>query len=121
MNVREAILRTAELFEREPSLFAYSSIYVPECDTPGCAIGRIECFYGIASGNVINNGVLGVDSDEFYDRMDELSNTGRWRSDAKECASALRAYADRYHPEDKPALGSWSALKDIWQPSSSNA
>jgi hypothetical protein len=41
-----------------------------------------------------------VDADTVYARLRELRP--RWRWIAADCAAALRLYADKYHPAEKP-------------------
>lgn len=108
MNIRNAILSAANHIEQNPHLFDFMSVRVPEnpCGTPGCAIGWIGHFAEVG-GWVAHNvaPAMGLkaaagDSDaahEFYRRMDALGKDG-WRKDAEVCASALRLYADHYHP-----------------------
>lgn len=108
MNIREAILRAADMIELHPKQFDFMSIYVPSCGTPGCAIGWIGCFMGIRDTNR-SDGKTNVgyvcaeaglpDSMEFYNRMDLIAPRG-WRRKAVLCAQGLRAYADKYHPAD---------------------
>lgn len=104
MNVRQAILATAALFERDPSAFDFNKIRVPDCNTPGCAIGWICAFSGVAHSEYIGVGreILGVSEEDFYHRMNEFQpHTSTWCLQADWCAEVLRLYADRYHPAPK--------------------
>lgn len=109
MEIRDAILLTADLIETTPSEFDFFSIEIPEgpgCGTPGCAVGWICCFQGIHEDSEFDRGV-GGDACSFYQRMAEIDghdweasgNWGPWTKDAAHCARNLRIYADRHHPE----------------------
>jgi hypothetical protein len=98
MNAYEATLATAELFEREPKMFDFSRVVVPDCGAPGCAIGYIEHFMG-CEGVIDGERTLGVSRTEFYDRMGELVTRG-WIDSASLCATGLRLYAEKYLRED---------------------
>jgi hypothetical protein len=97
MNAYEATLATAELFEREPKLFRFSETSVPDCGTPGCALGYIGYFMG-QTGCISGESTIGVDSGVFYDRMRPLAPN--WIIDASRCAKGLRLYAEKYLRED---------------------
>ena len=98
MNAYEATLSTAKLFEQRPEMFDFSRLYVPLCDTPGCAIGYIERFMGF-EGVIDGNRSLGTTRTEFYERMSELV-TRKWINNASICAVGLRLYAEKYLRED---------------------
>ena len=98
MNAYEATLATAKLFEREPKMFDFSRVVVPDCGTPGCAIGYIERFMGF-EGVIDGNRSLGTTRTEFYDRMGELVTRG-WIDSASLCATGLRLHAEKYLRED---------------------
>jgi hypothetical protein len=98
MNAYEATLATAKLFEQRPKMFDFSRVYVPLCDTPGCAIGYIEHFMGF-EGVIDGNRSLGTTRTEFYKRMSELV-TSKWKDSASICAAGLRLYAEKYLRED---------------------
>jgi len=107
MNIREAILEAADSIEQYPELFYFGSIANPDfdCGTPGCALGWIAFHCGITKGIAIDRfsevtTLLGFgpdNDDQFYDRMTDIHCN--WRNDAPDCASALRKYADKYHPK----------------------
>ena len=131
MNTRNAILKAADYIEANPSLFLWSETYIPnDCGTPGCALGWIG-FFANAANNMSNYWAasykdsprctisavtaggypseMGIDQEVFYDRMDDLSKIMHegafvgWHHSAKECATLLRLYADKYHPDEMSA------------------
>ena len=117
---REAILKAADHIEAHPELFKFSETEIPHvCGTPGCALGWIGYFGlrlkdGYNSFNDAAQNFLSLPAEKqaraineyresacayaFYNRMEEFSNY--WMHSAKECAYALRLYADKYHPID---------------------
>lgn len=113
MSYRDDILWAADMIERHPEAYSWSSVDVPnheapECGSPGCALGWIaahqegrevgEPFTLVRRGYVRESASpVGVHSLEFYGRMGAIEP--RWKVDAKACAAALRRYADHYHPE----------------------
>lgn len=111
VSIREAILRAADHIEANPGEFRFSSIRVPSgigCGTPGCAIGWTAFFGGFDQTPIGFRkcvvALVGVDDGgEFYDRMTRISGEwSAWTRDANGCASALRLYADKYHPAPAP-------------------
>lgn len=114
MNIRQAILKSADHIEQRPTEFDYDSVDIPEspgCGTPACAIGWIAHFLEVPSfPHPTFDGIVECDACEFYTRMDEMSGggrpededapyiKGRWREDAAVCADTLRRYAEKYHP-----------------------
>lgn len=101
MNIREAILMAADTLERRPDLWRWSNCYVPDCGTPGCAMGWIGHFAGCEvrlSVVAVAKKKLGLPHDGyFYDRMNDLVGQP-WSSDLALCVKGLRLYADKYHP-----------------------
>jgi hypothetical protein len=97
MNAYEATLATAKLFEQRPELFNFSETNIPDCGTPGCALGYIGYFMG-QPGCISGESTIGVDSSVFYDRMRPLAPN--WIIDASLCAKGLRLYAEKYLRED---------------------
>ena len=97
MNAYEATLATAKLFEQRPELFSFSQTFIPDCGTPGCAIGYIGYFMG-HTGIISGERTIGVDSGEFYDRMRPLAPN--WIFSGVLCAEGLRLYAEKYLRED---------------------
>lgn len=119
MELRQAILMAADLFDRMPGLFNFDRVSVPSCGSPGCAIGWIEHFLGVPSWQPIGSRMHGY---QFYERISNLTNSnikytpggtvknwGEWTKDAAMCARGLRLYADKYHPETVK-LPDWNAL-----------
>jgi hypothetical protein len=112
-EIRSAILRAAGHIELRPDLFNFGRCFIPDCGSPGCAIGHVGTFLGMANTGVSKASMILVGWDdayqgrhycdrEFYDRMDAISDSGwRWKADL--CATTLRAYADKYFPAEKRA------------------
>lgn len=114
MNVRQAIFMAADRIENNPGDFLFEATKVPhQCGSPGCALGWIGHYLGIAAGNSFHApcNAMGIariapmldGSGEFtfYRRMDELLGSTYWANDSSACARALRLYADKYHPAAK--------------------
>lgn len=102
MNIRDAILKAADSIERNPSVFDFYKTHIPECGSPGCAVGLVACHAGVSSHSDVHricDSLLGVPWYTFYNRLSELSPG--WQSDAHGCIAALRLYADKYHPAEK--------------------
>lgn len=101
--MREAILKAADQIAATPHLFDFHTVERPDlsCGTPGCALGWIGFFAGIKPEPTIvtaTSEALGIDSMEFYERMDSCCDSEDWLDDPALCAAGLRAYADKYHP-----------------------
>ncbi len=100
------IMKAADSIEEFPELFRYSTDFIPDpgCGTPGCAIGWIAAhkpgYTGNSIGGWTGEGVLGMPSGEFYERMTELGGYG-WRSFSGKCAETLRLYAEKYHADER--------------------
>jgi hypothetical protein len=119
-NIYDAIMKAADHIERNPELFQFHRIYVPECGTPACALGWIGFFVGskdatrIATDGLTNVGYVAEtalkihDAGVFYAFMQE--NAGlRWQRNAAECAAGMRLFAKRYRdasPDWKTIAGS---------------
>ena len=104
LSMHAALCAAADHIERDPSDYCFDKIDIPKCGTPGCALGWIHTFSGIAGigprMTTVDAGPLfGIEDEEFYHRLDHLVESAKWRDDAKLCATALRMYADQYHPE----------------------
>lgn len=123
MNIREAILKAADHIERTPKDFEFMEERKPSCGSPGCALGWIGCFLSVESDgskygypNLVAI-AMGIRSGErrpegmFYERMNALSPPG-WKWDEQICATALREYADKYHPA--PKLGIPASVRAIF-------
>lgn len=117
MEIRQAILKAADHIEATPNDFDFSASGIPHaCGTPGCALGWIGHFLGLADKNAWHvsytkaSGALGVGHYEFYTRMTEVEGggpnweVGQWPLNAPACARTLRLYADKYHPAESRAL-----------------
>ncbi len=110
-----AIMRTAGLLEDHPALWDFMNSDIPECGTPGCALGLIAAECG-ERGNV---GVfcmhrMGVQMGEFLERMSEISRSefpneccwnGVGDKSARLAAACLRLYAEKYHAKPKVKTG----------------
>lgn len=101
-DIRTAILKAADWIEKNPEQFAFTAIRVPECGTPGCALGWISHFYGVKARSYdYGRDVfepLGISYDtDFYRRVDSLVASG-WTRNPSLCAQGMRLYADKYHP-----------------------
>lgn len=125
MNIREAILKAADVIDQRPEEFNFGNMVPdPACGSPGCALGWIafladEARFAKPRGKSayrewISSELfawMGVDEGEFYDRMDEFDD--RWINSAKQCAAAMRLYADKYHPA--PSLGIPESVRAIFE------
>jgi hypothetical protein len=127
MSIRAAILQAADHIENQPTRFRFLVNHVPSVeDACGCALGWIGYFsnkyptntfgyshlWGVTVENVARD-FLGIETPEhralfsaveFYERMNVLcgAEDDQWTASPKLCAKALRAYADKYHPEGIP-------------------
>ena len=110
MNTRDAILKAADHIERHPDQFDFTSIDLPQCGSPACALGWIAFFLGggkayrqqrrahigYCSLGCNVETWLGIDALRFYRRLFEIQPG--WSRDARLCSAALRRYVRRYHP-----------------------
>lgn len=128
-SIYQAIMKTADVFERNPRLFNFYVLSVPECGAPGCAIGYIAHHLGRREDeppfDVNFESVLPVDTSTFYRRMTTLTrgtetelSWGEWTHSAALCVTGLRAYAAKYHAEPvaDPAFTRFKALLSQDQP-----
>lgn len=119
-EIRAAIYRAADRIERNPKLWSFAKTSIPDCGTPGCALGWI----GVELGFEQRAGIFGVGvalypelaniyttpgnaMSKFYDAMSDID--WKWTSDAGVAAKTMRAYADKYFPAEvaaEPALDS---------------
>lgn len=128
MNLRDAFLKTAALFERHPQAYDFTMINVPsgypgpECGSVGCVLGWVghflNCFGRYATYSRVAAGI-GLEPEPyfdragfptecvssgafaeytFYNRMNALAGDNRWMVHPSEAARVLRLYADAYHP-----------------------
>jgi hypothetical protein len=104
MNTHEAIVAAANLIEDNPRKFKFDRTTVPQSERQrGCAIGWIAYFagcrkhwlWGRYETDDIVERVLGVREGTFFRRLDKLHEF--WCLEAPNCATALRAYAKKYH------------------------
>ena len=111
-DIRQAILKAANHIEANPGLFDFQSLEVPGCGTPGCIVGWVGHFMGVEHGtNCWGDdcvGIMGVESNAFFDRMLELQEQDEteepFTSDVGVAARFMRLYADKYHPESYPEV-----------------
>lgn len=106
MNTYEATLAAADLIELQPLNYEFWNNEVPvHCNSCGCALGWIGFFLGVeprtSSQHEVASRRLGIRPSEFYRTLDELTGSDRdsvrnWRESPRECAKALRLYAQKY-------------------------
>jgi hypothetical protein len=118
MNVYEAILKAADHIETNPKLFNYSENRIPDCGTPGCALGWIGHFLGLKGDyeTVLQQMGLHHLTEFSADRMDVVGGVmSFWRHNAQACAKTLRLYAQEYHAPTKVASPpDWNAMAAKW-------
>lgn len=118
MDIRTAILKTADHVEHNPGEFNFWSLSIPQrpgCGTPGCALGWIATFMGRRDrkdGRLerTSRDFLRIAATTFYDRMDTLCGDDAWRRSASLCAATLRKYADKYYPAAPIQYPNWNAI-----------
>jgi len=99
-DIRTAILQAADHIERYPDAWNFHKLRVPDCGSPGCALGWIGYFLGMEPQTKIYKvlQILGLESDfQFYRRLND-SVERQWRNKPALAVKALRLYADKYHP-----------------------
>lgn len=108
-TLRQAILLTADHIEQHPALYNYQIIKVPDCGTPGCLVAWIGHFLGVVSGtNCWTTGachsIMGVSRDTFTTRIKDIRRgitlCHSYTNHVPTAVTALRKYADLYHPEE---------------------
>lgn len=105
MNERELLLKVADHIERHPGSYSFKKIWMPTKINPtGCLIGWMAHFAGHWSwfGRVMTDTnksmkLIGVDSRTFFNRLYEFNMS--WSAFSHDAVSALRQYADKYHPD----------------------
>jgi hypothetical protein len=127
-EIRGAILSTAKLFEEKPDLWNWSNTQVPDCGTPGCALGYIGTALEIPAGKAVvwveevlgYKDIFSVQS-KFYADMNDASRDYGWNLSASGASKALRAYADKYFPEvarpiipESHQIVKWESV--VWRP-----
>lgn len=114
MNVYSAIMKAADHVEREPSLYEFRNVRVPDCGSPGCMLGWIGYFLGIRPGTLIQSycspqvatpaKLLGLKSQtDFYQRLNDFGLDGSYVRDHKFAARVMRLYAEKYHSGESSA------------------
>src|SRR4051812_42272082 len=93
-QIRAAILRAADTFDRDHALFATLGCRVPNDGDPGCAIAYTMKYLGAEVGTDVLDGcdALGTWA-SFHSRMSYFSPV--WNVGDR-IAPLLRAYADKY-------------------------
>lgn len=138
MNIYDAIMKAADQIEKNPELWDFNTLAIPECGTPGCALGWIGHFskckiskeaklVGMVPqqtylGNVALS--MGLPSESsFYERINDLAGHNGldwWLSKAStnDIARVLRLYAEKYHGHEKqPAkTGIPDSVRAIFEP-----
>jgi hypothetical protein len=110
-------LKAADHIERNPSLWNFYQLKVPDCGTSACALGWIGAFAGMHAGTLLSAGGGPVhalqltDPRFFYSRMHELDGGAAllW-GDISRIVRAMRLYADKYHPAKTP---DWEAIASV--------
>ena len=105
MNIYDATMRAADHIEARPDLWSFSRINVPECGSPGCAIGWIGHFSGVKAGESIYDvyKTLGIKTGtDFYDQMSVLNGDdgNLWQCETRQVPKLLRLYADKFLKQD---------------------
>lgn len=108
-TVKLAMLLAADQIEGSPELFRFSSVEVPDCGTPGCAIGWMAYYLREMEGDEGEDWLVswsrardvfapgGVGDGVFYMRMNDVARGhGDWHVDASVCAAGLRRLAEAY-------------------------
>jgi hypothetical protein len=116
MNLRDAFLKVADLYERRPSAYNYFATSTPsdEAADKGCPLAW-AAFYmgsGCANADIFAHAHLGEqDFQPFSSRMNALENHANlcssscWHQDPVSAVSLLRRYVDIYYPEEKTTHG----------------
>jgi hypothetical protein len=128
MNIRQAILRAADHVEANPQLFDFcgATNSPTEVIGRGCYVGWIAFFSGEAGGqrcgsthteSALCRRLLGIPFRDFEDRMRLIVHDhGRSLSSKDFAATALRLYADKYHPQE----GLPDSVRNIFTMSNAN-
>ena len=122
MNIYSAAMKAADHIERNPGLFSFMEVGVPECGTPGCMVGWVAHFMGVPNewgvipdslisrfcraGPAQASGWPGFDATaaaegfDLYDLHDNPAAAARY----------LRHYAAKYLAKPLQAPPDWQAL-----------
>ena len=107
MNIRNAILSTASLYESRPASLDFTQYTVPpDPSRPSCPLALIGYYLDVKGDGakvaklMIWSGAGITAQSSFFWRMDEIAGTNKWIESAALCAKSLRYYADMYHGED---------------------
>jgi hypothetical protein len=123
-STRELVLKTADLLEKRPQCYRYTSNRIPQSSYgSGCVLGWMAYAAGEhGRGELTPDGIARITCDplsacdvgynDFFKRLDECYPLylGPWRSDVTHAVAALRAYAAKY-PE-APGLPVWARMRD---------
>ena len=105
MNAYKALNDVANHIEQHPERFNFWASKTPKIDGTGCVLAWLNHFTGVSQEvlglDAVSRRVLGVDSGEFYYRMNKIQLG--WLLNGRSCAAALRQYAEVYHAE-KPEV-----------------
>ena len=108
MNIRNAILSTASLFEVRPGALDFTQCRVPlDPGSTGCPLAWIGYYLGrkgdssvVANAFIPRGGIYLTAQSRFFRRMDEITGNCSWVRNPSVCAKSLRYYANMYHTED---------------------
>lgn len=108
MNIRQAILKTADLFDTSPEMYNFMNTSIPsDCGSPGCVVGHVAAFMEVSEDSIYGvecAEALGTTYHVFFNRMCSLTRhcRGTFTRNANVAAIGLRLYADKYHPVSTP-------------------
>ena len=126
MNVRQAILAAASHIERNPDQYKFHANGKPACGTPGCLMGWIGVYAGVAksSHSYMNDtkAALGFDYQDITQFWSNKINSvphNDWmrlsmfqvRADA--AAELLRVFADERFPAEPLKFPDWNAMAAV--------
>lgn len=114
MNVYNIIMAAADQIEKDPGSFKYSNPTVPQCGSPGCAVGWIGSLAEVKPGTCVTDvcrDVMGIPGPQqrSHPRFHAPYNTFERRMDAIDCGwkqfdrvgPAMRRYAEIHHAHEK--------------------
>jgi hypothetical protein len=102
-TVREALLRVADQFERDPGSYMFMRLFVPDIAcAPGCVIGHVAREMGYSSNQHVGCvclDIFGWHQGRLYDELIKLNHgSSCWTRDAKCAAAVMRKFADKHFP-----------------------